>query len=613
MIYCMGCMEEIEETVFVCPHCGFDQKSQNKAGLLPVGTVLQGRYIVGRSIGNGGFGVTYIGLDGQLNRKIAIKEFFPNKLAGRMQDGVNVTVETHEAAARFKNGLEQFLNEAKHLARLSHIQGIVYIYNYFYENGTGYIIMEYLEGMDLRSLLKLHGDKLPYEEARELVLSVLYILRNVHMNGILHRDIAPDNVFVTTDKVVKLIDFGAARHATRGADDSAEILLKVGYAPVEQYSLDGKQGAWTDMYEVGALFYRMITGVKPMASIEREKDDKLAIPSALGIEIPPEAEAAIMTSLNVDSRYRIQNARDFMEALGGDDFRPTEWTVETTVFEGDIETKSHFFTKKKVVLLVFACLLILGTGAGAAWMGRKDTSVIATNMLMPDITGKSEAEAKEILKQSGIGQVTSHYIYDEDGTELVEYQNPENGTSISSDVAVTLTVKSREHVTLPQLEQGRSYSEIQKELQEKGILVDKSEDYSDSVAKGGVVGYDGHENGETLSISEHIKVIVSLGKESDYEVEVPDLTGMTAEKALRECKRSGIQVKKIDQAKARYIVRKQSIKASEKMNIREETLMLEVEKPKPKPKSTSTPSPTAKKVRDSERIQRSDIYGQDAG
>ena len=102
MIYCMGCMEEIEEAEKTCPYCGFAQTGQNKEGLLPVGTVLQGRYIVGRAIGNGGFGVTYIGLDGQLNRKIAVKEFFPIKLAGRGEDGIYVTVENSEAADRFK-------------------------------------------------------------------------------------------------------------------------------------------------------------------------------------------------------------------------------------------------------------------------------------------------------------------------------------------------------------------------------------------------------------------------------------------------------------------------------------------------------------------------------
>ncbi len=581
MIYCMGCMEEIDESNSVCPHCGFEQTNQNPTGLLPIGTVLQGRYIVGRSIGNGGFGVTYIGLDGQLKRKIAIKEFFPNKLAGRMEDNVNVTVNNGDDLARFQNGLEQFLNEAKHLARLSHIQGIVYIYNYFHENGTGYIIMEYLEGTDLRNLLKAHGGKLPWEEAKELVLSVLFILRNVHMNGILHRDIAPDNVFVTTDKVVKLIDFGAARHATRGADDSAEILLKIGYAPVEQYSLDGKQGAWTDMYEVGALFYRMITGVKPIASIDRVQEDKLPIPSEMGIAIPADIEAAIMTSLNVDSRYRIQNARDYMEALGGENFRPTEWTVETTVFEGDIEVKSKFFTKKRIALLASACVLILALGVGVAVKMRKDVSVVTTNLQMQDLTGMSEETAKQTLEYLGVSNVSVLYVYDEAAEEKVTYQNPESGTSISQDVAVTITIASKEYITLPKLESGKSYEDLKEEFAAKGITVTKTEDYSDTEAKGMVVTYGDRTAGEVVNVSDEIQLIVSLGKESDYEVEVPQLVGLTGKEAQETCEEQGIPLQKISKGKNEYIVEEQSVSAEKVINVREDKLTLTLKKPEP--------------------------------
>lgn len=515
MIYCMGCMEEMNETDRVCPHCGYGVQQQNAAGLLPAGTVLLGRYIVGRSIGNGGFGVTYIGLDGQLKRKIAIKEFFPNKLTGRMSDGVQVMVRSESDASRFQNGLEMFLNEAKHLARLSHIPGIVYIYNYFHENGTGYIIMEYLDGMDLLQFLQSYGGKIPYKEARNLILSVLYILRNVHMNGILHRDIAPDNVFITTDNVVKLIDFGAAKHATRGADDNAEIMLKVGYAPVEQYSLDGEQGAWTDMYEVGALFYRMITGIKPVASIDRKVNDRLVIPSEMGIELPPEAEAAIMTSLNVEGRYRIQNARDYMEALGGKDFKPTEWTVETTVFEGDIEEKSRFFTKRRVAILSAVCLLILAGGIGTAVAVRRDVAVVATNVTMQDVTGMSEVSAREVLRQLGVGSVNTIYIYRPEQADLVEYQNPEQGASISEEVAVTLTVASSQYVTLPELETGKEYAEVEKEFREKGITVSKVESDSDTVQAGKVIGYFDRNSGDVVGVSNPLQLLVSTGKNSD--------------------------------------------------------------------------------------------------
>ena len=576
MKYCMGCMENIEDEVLQCPHCGFMQNNQNVQGLLQTGTILQNRYIVGRSIGNGGFGVTYIGLDAQLKRKIAIKEFFPRKTSARMKDGLHVVAPSMECQQAFNRGLEQFLNEAKHLARLSHIQGIVYIYNFFQENGTGYIIMEYLEGKDLRNLLHQHNEKLPFDEAKELILSVLYILKNVHMNGILHRDIAPDNVFITEDKIVKLIDFGAARHAVRQPSEETDVLLKVGYAPVEQYYVDGKQGAWTDMYEVGALFYRMLTGVKPIPSIERVKKDTLQLPSELGVELPDYAEAAIMTSLNIDSRYRIQSARDYMHALHGDSFQPTEWTVETTLFEQDeLEQKHKFFSKKRILLLIAICLAIVASGMVAAIKLRKNTDVVVTNNKeLPDLKGMTEEEAVNQLQTLDLSDIKIVYIYDADGKETVEEQNPAAGGSIVAQSEITLTVKSAKKTVLPELQNSMTYSAAKDELQKKGLIVEKKEKYNENISKGNVIDYEKMAAGEVLDAGTLIQLNISLGSKKDYEIKVPDLSGLTIKEAEKICKKTKIPYKIAKGTKQEYIVQTQSVQANKTINVREEVLRI---------------------------------------
>lgn len=576
MKYCMGCMENIEDEVLQCPHCGFMQNNQNVQGLLQTGTILQNRYIVGRSIGNGGFGVTYIGLDAQLKRKIAIKEFFPRKTSARMKDGLRVVATSMECQQAFNRGLEQFLNEAKHLARLSHIQGIVYIYNFFQENGTGYIIMEYLEGKDLRNLLHQHNEKLPFDEAKELILSVLYILKNVHMNGILHRDIAPDNVFITEDKIVKLIDFGAARHAVRQPSEETDVLLKVGYAPVEQYYVDGKQGAWTDMYEVGALFYRMLTGVKPIPSIERVKKDTLQLPSELGVELPDYAEAAIMTSLNIDSRYRIQSARDYMHALHGDSFQPTEWTVETTLFEQDeLEQKQKFFSKKRILLLIAICLAIVASGMVAAIKLRKNTDVVVTNNKeLPDLKGMTEEEAVNQLQTLDLSDIKIVYIYDADGKETVEEQNPAAGGSIVAQSEITLTVKSAKKTVLPELQNSMTYSAAKDELQKKGLIVEKKEKYDENISKGNVIDYEKMAAGEVLDAGTLIQLNISLGSKKDYEIKVPDLSGLTIKEVEKICKKSKIPYKIAKGTKQEYIVQTQSVQANKTINVREEVLRI---------------------------------------
>ncbi len=576
MKYCMGCMENIEDEVLQCPHCGFMQNNQNVQGLLQTGTILQNRYIVGRSIGNGGFGVTYIGLDAQLKRKIAIKEFFPRKTSARMKDGLCVVAPSIECQQAFNRGLEQFLNEAKHLARLSHIQGIVYIYNFFQENGTGYIIMEYLEGQDLRNLLHQHNEKLPFDEAKELILSVLYILKNVHMNGILHRDIAPDNVFITEDKIVKLIDFGAARHAVRQPSEETDILLKVGYAPVEQYYVDGKQGAWTDMYEVGALFYRMLTGVKPMPSIERAKKDMLQLPSELGVKLPDYAEAAIMTSLNIDSRYRIQSARDYMHALHGDSFQPTEWTVETTLFEQDeLEQKHKFFSKKRILLLSIICLAIVASGMAASIKLRKNTDVVVTNNKeLPDLKGMTEEEAMNQLKTLDLSDVKIVYIYDAAGKETVEEQNPAAGGNIVAQSEITLTVKSAKKTILPELQNNMTYSAAKDELQKKGLIVEKKEKYDENISKGNVIDYEKMTAGEVLDAGTLIQLNISLGSKKDYEIKMPDLSGLTIKEAEKICKKSKITYKIAKGTKQEYIVQTQSVQANKTINVREDILRI---------------------------------------
>ena len=190
------------------------------------------------------------------------------------------------------------------------------IYTFFEQNGTGYIVMEYLEGMDVKSILKQSGNKKDYEWCRRVILTVLHTLKDIHKRGVLHRDIAPDNVFVTNEGVIKLIDFGAAKHASELANIRTEIVLKQGYAPIEQYSKTAPQGPYTDLYAVAALFYRMLTGMKPIPANNRVNEDSLIPPSSMGIELPEQAELAMMCCLNVKPQYRLQTAEDFMEALG---------------------------------------------------------------------------------------------------------------------------------------------------------------------------------------------------------------------------------------------------------------------------------------------------------
>jgi len=332
MKLCYHCMTQIEnEHVGHCHACGKSLKPESvSAKFLKPGTELGGRFIVGFPLGAGGFGNTYIGWNKVLLRKVAIKEFYPEQYVKRAEDGLHITVTDEKQFPRFQNGLKQFLEEARSVASLQDIKGVVAISNFFEENGTGYIIMEYLEGMDVKTILEKSGNKKDYEWCRRVILTILHTLREIHKRGVLHRDIAPDNIFVTKEGVIKLIDFGAAKHASALANTGAEIMLKVGYAPIEQYSRKTAQGAYTDIYAVAAVFYRMLTGQKPFAADKRLKDDELITPSEMGIVVPKQAEYAIMVCLNVKPEFRLQSADEFMEALDGKSFVPVyepEWIL----------------------------------------------------------------------------------------------------------------------------------------------------------------------------------------------------------------------------------------------------------------------------------------------
>lgn len=269
---CFGCFKEKEPGI-ICPYCGFDENKEKPFLALPLGSILNGRYMVGKVLGIGGFGITYLGYDLTLEIRVAIKEYMPSALATRYTDQYSVVLTGH-VEADYKYGMERFLEEARILAKLQNTPNIVSVQNYFKENNTAYFVMEYIEGMSLKEYVASQGDKIPFEQAMTILQPVMEALEQVHALNLLHRDISPDNIYITANGESRLLDFGAARFAA-GDGKSVSVILKHGYAPEEQYSSHGNQGPWTDVYAMGATLYRCITGILPPDSIERIHTDTL--------------------------------------------------------------------------------------------------------------------------------------------------------------------------------------------------------------------------------------------------------------------------------------------------------------------------------------------------
>ena len=311
------------------------------------GTRLIGRYTVEGVLGQGGFGITYLGMDELHKKKVAIKEFFPQGIVTRnieYEDTVTVTLVGEKE--NYDKGKERFLKEAQTMAMFSKDKGIVKALDFFEINNTAYIVMEYLEGVTLKQYLR-ENERIDAEDLVELLVPLIEALDEIHSQGLIHRDISPDNIMVLPDGRIKLMDFGAARDYTEFGEKSLSIVLKPGYAPPEQYQTHGVQGPWTDIYALCATMYKCITGENPPDAIDRLVDDHLKKISAFGISVSPQIEKAIIKGMSVAANDRYQNVGDFCEDLyGGYEERSvlgaeeSQRQVETELAEQSVEDKA---------------------------------------------------------------------------------------------------------------------------------------------------------------------------------------------------------------------------------------------------------------------------------
>lgn len=316
---CLGCMKEKHMAEGSCPHCGFD-KSAYQANIhqLPLNSILNGKYMVGRVLGEGGFGITYIAIDLNLNMPVAIKEYYPNGFVSRdttVHANNNVTKFQGEKLEFFEKGLERFLGEARSIAQFYQTNGIAKVIDFFKENETAYIVMEFVDGITMKQYLKEKGGRLDVNTVLTLMKPVINSLEQVHEAGLIHRDISPDNIMINKQGDLKLLDFGAARKYENTDNKSLSIMLKPGYAPEEQYRTKGNQGPFTDVYALCATMYKMITGKTPPESLERRVEDEIIWPSALGISIPENVENTLKKGMEVLSQNRIQNMKELENYL----------------------------------------------------------------------------------------------------------------------------------------------------------------------------------------------------------------------------------------------------------------------------------------------------------
>ena len=407
-LICYQCMGKLEAPGSVCPHCGYDNRNRSSwANFLPA-TVLKDMYFVGRALGQGGFGVTYLGYDLNLERPVAIKEYFPTALAGRDSETIRMKPYTNFEDA-FARGCQRALEEGRIIANMGLLQNVVQVYNAFQENGTVYIVMEYIKGATLAQMVK-KGGPMKWEETYALLRPIMRALTSVHAKGVIHRDISPDNIILSmeTGETV-LLDFGAAHPYMEGQGGHTQS-LRPGFAPVEQYSSKGVQDGRTDEYAMCATFYYMITGETPMGADQLLVSGKpLKTPRERGVDIPPAVEAVLMKGMSLRMESRYASMSDLMHAFdaamaaeeSGEQTTKTEvWTPEVDAQSGPGDPpappapeppkkkrRNPVITILMVVLIAFGALIgysvYLDSGEGSDSIGADAPTVSAITTVAP--------------------------------------------------------------------------------------------------------------------------------------------------------------------------------------------------------------------------------------
>lgn len=313
---CYSCFCEKPGPDVKCPSCGhINAPNTASPNCLKPGTQLNnGRYIVGTALGVGGFGITYKCLDTQIGVVCAIKEYFPVTFALRTPGTTSVSV-PEQNIEKYKKIMTRFVDEAKLVKSFKH-PNIITIHDSFFENNTAYYVMEYCDGIDLRKYTNNFTKKLSYDEGMNILFQVMNGLEHIHSRGILHRDIAPDNIYITKNSTVKILDFGSARNEMDQYNRELSVIIKVGYAPIEQYGGKEKQGPYTDIYALGATFYHLFTSRIPIESTQRVAGEQLVSISALRPDLPENLRYCIEKSMEIFRGNRIANIAEMKRILG---------------------------------------------------------------------------------------------------------------------------------------------------------------------------------------------------------------------------------------------------------------------------------------------------------
>jgi len=535
---CVGCMKPLTAEGR-CAYCGLQQdKYRPIPRCLRPGMCLRDRYVLGRVLGEGSFGISYIAWDCLLDTVVAIKEYFPASLVSRHiseeDEDTNVYIYEKRESRKYQESLKKYLGEAKSLSAYYDLDGIVSVRDFFYANNTAYIVMGYVDGISVKEYVEKNGP-IEGEKFLRMLEPVIQSLAKVHQTGVLHRDISPDNMLLTRDEKLVLIDFGAARKENINMTRSMTVVFKRGFSPEEQYRTRGQQGAWTDVYALCATAYYALTGKAPDESIQRVlEDDMPSLTEMTDVDLPMRQKRAFMKGMTVDFHHRYQTMDELYQGLyqqGRDKTRLWAWLAGAAA--------------------VVCCVALLGTGAAYG--------------LHKHSQAKKDAIQTEAPQQTAFAVATvTPYAADVQEYQMISFKSMTKKEALKALAG-----------------------------QDTELSVQWKYRYSSRIKKGRIVTQSipakTRYRGETYS---QIVLTISKGKR---KTEVPKLTGVSKERARTLLKERKLHWtwKEVEQEGTEGIVASQSRTAGSKVPVGTTIVVTITRKPKQQIVATAQPKATA--------------------
>lgn len=536
---CVGCMKPLTAEGR-CAYCGLQQdKYRPIPRCLRPGMCLRDRYVLGRVLGEGSFGISYIAWDCLLDTVVAIKEYFPASLVSRHiseeDEDTNVYIYEKRESQKYQESLKKYLGEAKSLSAYYDLDGIVSVRDFFYANNTAYIVMGYVDGISVKEYVEKNGP-IEGEKFLRMLEPVIQSLAKVHQTGVLHRDISPDNMLLTRDEKLVLIDFGAARKENINMTRSMTVVFKRGFSPEEQYRTRGQQGAWTDVYALCATAYYALTGKAPDESIQRVlEDDMPSLTEMTDVDLPMQQKRAFMKGMTVDFHHRYQTMDELYQGLyqqGRD--------------------KKHLGAWLAGAAALVCCVALLGTGA-AYGLHNSQAKKDAIQTEAPQQTAFAVAEV-----------TTTPYAADVQEYQMISFKSMTKKEALKALAG-----------------------------QDTELSVQWKYRYSSRIKKGRIVTQSipakTRYRGETYS-----KIVLTISK-GKRKTEVPKLTGVSKERARTLLKERKLHWtwKEVEREGTEGIVASQSRMAGSKVSVGTTIVVTITRKPKQQIVATAQPKATA--------------------